>query len=355
LRVVIACDWFVKYAAQQSRALARRGAEVLLLCRTHSLEFGGLSGEREAALAQAETSGVAVLEVPGRITDVRVAGALVAIRRTVERFAPDIIHAHEHTDPRMLALVPPGPTILTVHDPVAHPGQPKAGLLERGLFGMANTVWTRRAGAVVIHSERLRSEIRLLGFQECVVIPHGVEVQTRPLSPPSQAAVGFFGRLTPYKGLEILQQAMPLVWRVRPNVHLRVAGAGDVSLGLEDSRVHIDPRYLPERELGAFFSEASIAVLPYTQASQTGAGSLAVSFGVPVIASDVGGLPDLALDDSYIVEPGNAAALAGAILRHIDDGAAVRRAVLNLIAAPRSWDAVAEKALALYERRVKVH
>jgi glycosyltransferase involved in cell wall biosynthesis len=79
-------------------------------------------------------------------------------------------------------------------------------------------------------------------------------------------------------------------------------------------------------------------------------GSLAVGFGVPVVVSDLGGLPDLALDDSYVVKPGNPKALAAAILEHVDDGPAERQRVLTEVASPHSWEAVARLTLALYER-----
>ena len=93
----------------------------------------------------------------------------------------------------------------------------------------------------------------------------------------------------------------------------------------------------------------SLAVLPYTQASQTGVGSVAVGYGVPIVVSRVGGLPDLALDHSYVVEPGDDAALADAIVRHIDDGSDVRCRVLSDVAAPRSWDSIAVQSISVYK------
>jgi glycosyltransferase involved in cell wall biosynthesis len=132
-------------------------------------------------------------------------------------------------------------------------------------------------------------------------------------------------------------------------VELRVAGFGDSELPLDDPRAHIDRRYLPEAELPDFFAQSSLAVLPYTRASQTGVGSIAVGYGVPVVASHIGGLPDLTLDSSYLCVPDDDADLAAAIIRHIDDGADVRDRVLAQVAVPRSWDAVGAQMLDLYE------
>jgi glycosyltransferase involved in cell wall biosynthesis len=160
--------------------------------------------------------------------------------------------------------------------------------------------------------------------------------------------VGFFGRLVPYKGLEVLARAMPIVWEQRPEIRLRISGGGDEPFELGDERVQLERRYLPESELGSFFASVSLSVLPYTEASQTGAGSVAIGHGVPIVVSRVGGLPDLALDASYVVSPGDPQALAAAILDHIDDGAAVRGRVLSELGRPRSWESAAAQSLEVY-------
>jgi len=77
---------------------------------------------------------------------------------------------------------------------------------------------------------------------------------------------------------------------------------------------------------------------------------VALGYGVPIIVSRVGGLPDLALDQSYVVDPGDPAGLASAIVQHVDDGLDVRHRVLTELARPRSWDAVAAETLALYRQ-----
>lgn len=320
-----------------------------MLCRTHAHEFGGNTRERQASVEIARRAGVRVLELPGRVSDPRAAPALMRIRRQLRSFAPHVVHAHEGADPRALALLPRVPTVLTVHDPVPHPGQPVARARKRWFLRGARDAWRARASAIVVHSERLRTEVAFRGSQPCVAIAHGLEVQRSPLPPPAMRAVGFFGRLAPYKGLEVLGRAMPRVWDVRPDVQLLVSGPGESALRLDDPRVHIERRYVPEAEVGSFFGRSSLAVLPYTQASQTGVGSVAVGYGVPVIASRLGGLPELTLDGSYVFAPGDDAGLAAAIVRHIDDGSEVRDRVLEQVAAPRSWDSVGARTLELYE------
>jgi glycosyltransferase involved in cell wall biosynthesis len=89
-------------------------------------------------------------------------------------------------------------------------------------------------------------------------------------------------------------------------------------------------------------------VWPYTQASQSGVGVLAISAGVPVVVSDLGSLPELAYDSSFVFEAANPRALAQTILRHLDDGADVRGAVLRHAQGRFSLDRAAQLSTELY-------
>ena len=64
--------------------------------------------------------------------------------------------------------------------------------------------------------------------------------------------------------------------------------------------------------------------------------------------SDLGALPELAYDPSFVFEAGNPGALAETILRHIDDGSDVRRGVLRHAQARFSWERAAQLSAELY-------
>jgi glycosyltransferase involved in cell wall biosynthesis len=349
VRVVLACDWFVKIATAQAAALQRAGAQSIVLCRDHSIEFGSDPEERRRTIEDAVAAGAGVIETPGRLWSPTALPALAQIRRQISRFAPDVIHVHEGADPRAHLLLPRSPTLLTIHDPTPHPGQNVARLaVKRRFLEEARSAWRRHADVLQVHSEHLRDEVPVRKAQRCVVIPLGLTVRAHPLPTPSQPTIGFFGRLEPYKGLDVLARAMPRVWAARPEVRLNVVGRGPSELGLVDPRVSVRREYIPERELEHFFSQTSLAVLPYTQASQTAAGGVAIGNGIPVVASRVGGLADLALDDTYLFDAGDDAGLAAAIVRHIDDGAEERKRVLRDVAGKMSWDACAQLSLEVY-------
>ncbi len=101
---------------------------------------------------------------------------------------------------------------------------------------------------------------------------------SEPLPRPESPSVLLFGRLEQYKGVEVLVEAMRLVWERRPDVRLVVAGEGQAArLVPDDPRISLIPRYVPEREVDALLADASLVVLPYTQASQSGVGVMAIA------------------------------------------------------------------------------
>lgn len=133
----------------------------------------------------------------------------------------------------------------------------------------------------------------------------------------------FFGFVRRYKGLRYLLDALAQV--PRP-IHLLVAGEFWEDerpyreqirrLGLE-GQVMIQNRYIHNEDIEPFFAAADALVLPYLSGSQSGVGMVALNYGVPVIATAVGGLADTVIDGEtgLIVPPADSAALAHAIDR----------------------------------------
>jgi glycosyltransferase involved in cell wall biosynthesis len=347
MRVVVVCDFFLKYAERQALALRALGVEVALLCRDHAMEFGGDSSERSAALDRIAAAGVEIIEIPGRVSDIRRLPDIGRARQQVRRWRADVAHAHDPYDPRLLYAIDGLPLVTTVHDVVRHPGAPRLDRLE----GAAHRLWRRRASLFVVHGERLRRALAArVGESRVAVVPHGVDLQPAPDPVPEHRTVLFFGRLEPYKGLAVLLQAMELVQKLRPDVRLVVAGSGPEAW-LLTPRPWLDARvgYVPERQVDGVFREASLLVLPYIEGSQSGVGLLALSRGIPILVSDVGSLPELVPSDRFVVPPADADALAGAIVDSIDAGPDVRAAIHEDARRRFSWAACAELSYALYQ------
>jgi alpha-maltose-1-phosphate synthase len=351
MRILIVCDFLFKYGAQQARSLAHAGQDVSMLVRAHALEFGGSMDERRRALEDLRVDGVRQFVIPGRIRSPAAVPAMVKVRRRLHTWQPHIVHVHENHDPRLLAVTHGYRTVFTVHDPVEHLG---ARAFTRRDAWVANQ-WLRRAERIVVHADTLADELAAtVGRARIAVIPHGTWPLDEPHSVPATPTVLFFGRLERYKGIDVLGTAMHSVWRERPDVRLVVAGEGPAVESVpQDPRVTLIARYIRESEVPPLLSEASLVALPYTQASQSGVGALAIAAGVPVVVTDVGGLPELTYDPRFVARAADPRALAAAILRNLDHDAGVRAAVIEHARAHFSWDHSAELSLALYREMLR--
>jgi hypothetical protein len=158
----------------------------------------------------------------------------------------------------------------------------------------------------------------------------------------------FFGFVRPYKGLEVLLEALAAG---PPDVRLRVAGevwggTGRIeelcrTLDITD-RVELRAGYIPAGEVPGLFADVDALVLPYRSATGSQAAWTAFQFGVPVIASKAGALADDITPgvDGLVVAPGDVDDLAQALHRFYEPGRpeAMRARVKPVDPAPY-WEA----------------
>lgn len=143
--------------------------------------------------------------------------------------------------------------------------------------------------------------------------------------PTDRPLLLFCGLVRPYKGLDVLLDALALV---KQPVHLLVAGefwqGGRASyqeqinrLGLTNCVTIID-EYLPDELLAACIDRANVVVLPYRSATQSAVVQTAFGRGKPVITTDVGGLAEVVENGrtGLVVPPENPPALAEAVDRY---------------------------------------
>ncbi len=142
----------------------------------------------------------------------------------------------------------------------------------------------------------------------------------------------FFGYVREYKGLKYLLEAMPAVFK-KVDVELLIVGEfyddRDRYERLIDSlrireRVTVVAEHVPDGDVGRYFGAADLVVLPYVSATQSGITQIAFAFGLPVVSTNVGGLPEVVADGKtgYIVNPRDPEALAQAIVRFFTGGEA---------------------------------
>ncbi|MGC8959746.1 MAG: glycosyltransferase [Chloroflexia bacterium] len=215
---------------------------------------------------------------------------------------------------------------------------PDGGILD---WFLARFVFRRADGFIVMSEEDYALLRRALpeAYIRGTTLPIYDMFSTEPLDPlEARARLGlpaerpvllFFGFVRRYKGLRYLLQALPLAQKRFP-VHLLVAGEfwedEEVyrrlieELGLQGS-VTLLNRYIPNEEVGLYFSAADVLVLPYLEATQSGVVQTAFGFERPVIVTQVGGLAETVEHNGtgLIVPPGDVQALAEAIVRYFEE------------------------------------
>jgi glycosyltransferase involved in cell wall biosynthesis len=184
-----------------------------------------------------------------------------------------------------------------------------------------------KVNAVIVHGSKLKDKLisRGLSASKVFVIPHFDYRYLLPLSSESDfnnsysEYVLLFGKIKPYKGVEVLLDASRMVRkRVGKNFKVMIAGKGRLSylntlVRNEDLEyIHLRNGYIPDTEIPELFRRAKFLVLPYVEASQSGVVSLAYTFSKPVIVSNVGSVAEY-VDHGVtglIFEAGNAKQLA---------------------------------------------
>ncbi len=197
------------------------------------------------------------------------------------------------------------PYAVIVHDAERHPGDtfPLQIALQRWLLRGANTLFalTRHVG----------DQLRRRG------VPRGVPLLPASLPPfvfgpaPAPACrhggplrLLSFGRLLPYKGLDLLAGAMEQL-AGRDDLVLRVVGSGPEGPELARLRhlphVTVENRWVPEAELGALLAWSDALVLSHREASQSGVAAAAVAARRWVVATRVGGLAEQLQDQDMAI------------------------------------------------------
>lgn len=173
----------------------------------------------------------------------------------------------------------------------------------------------------------------------------------KKLGVPADARVLlFFGLIRDYKGLDLLIDAFG---KLDERYHLVIAGEpyGDfgryrqqIEASPLSANIHQHTRFIDDHEVPAFFGAADAVVLPYKSATQSGITAIAYHFGVPVIATDVGGLKEALKDGrtGVLVPAVSADAIAAGIKQLFEQDPSVFQANIAALREELSWHRFAD-------------
>ncbi len=238
---------------------------------------------------------------------------------------------------------------------------------------------------IFVHTERMRYDLQAefaVPEAKVSVIPFGInntipatemtndEAKLRLGVRPGEVSVLFFGQIAPYKGLDYLVDALAQL--ISEDGRFRLIIAGKVKKGSEDywraierklsvevirERVTMRVEHIPDEEVEQYFKGADVLVIPYTRIYQSGVPFLAYSFGLPVIATNVGSLSEDVIEgktgficksqDSNDLARAIRAYFSSAMWRELDS---TRSDIRKFADERHSWSTVANITEAVYRR-----
>jgi glycosyltransferase involved in cell wall biosynthesis len=294
--------------------------------------------------------------------------------RSLRQQPPDVIHfqwlplplADRHLLEGFRQIAP---LVLTVHDTNPFNGAPSAGLQSAGM-AKCLPMFDR----LIVHTRQGISRLRAQGLDPArlVLVPHG-SLERHPVEVSEDQFDGrmtllLFGRIKPYKGLDILIEAFAqLPPSMQKQAQIRVVGRPFMdldpllsrvrTLGLEE-RFELEARFVPDTEVPALFSPGTIVVFPYREIEASGVLSLALAHGRPVIATALGSFSDILCDgkQGLLVPPNDAPALAEALSRMIGNRpfaaqCAIEARALSLTIP--SWEDIGRDTTAVYREAIE--
>ena len=248
----------------------------------------------------------------------------VRLIKEIKKYSPDYLYIPMiHLWNPIVNLMAKGAKIITtIHDITQHKGE------ESFIMDSLRKIVLKQSHKIIILSESLREKLvyQKVKSEDIFVIPHAnftyygenFDIEKKNYN---NGRILFFGRINAYKGLDVLLEAMKIVVKENSNIKLSIVGNGDIKPYEEQikelgANIESNVRWIKDEEVEGFFMKSDFVVVPYIEASQSGVIPLSYSFGLPVIASRIGGIPEQVVDGEtgYLLEPNNVVDLAEMIL-----------------------------------------
>jgi D-inositol-3-phosphate glycosyltransferase len=244
------------------------------------------------------------------------------------------------------------------------------------------------ANHIFVHTAKMKSELlEEFGVRDnaVTIIPFGLystlpDTELTPAEAKHRLGIGsdertllFFGRIVPYKGLEYALTALQAMLAKSPDYRLIIAGEpmkgyekymNDITAQMDrgDTHEHVTARlqFIPDEETELYFKAADALVLPYKEIFQSGVLFVAFTFGLPVLAAEVGSFREDVIEGKtgFVFKPGDTADLAKTIETYFQSDLYAsldrnRGEIRKHFNERHSWDVVAGMTRNVYEELLK--
>lgn len=272
--------------------------------------------------------------------------------------------------------------VLTVHNVNAG----KRDLSDTFVNRLTLRIQYRLAHHLFVHTDKMKQELideYQVRDNRVSVIPFGINnaIPQTSLTPglsreilglqPEHKTILFFGRLTQYKGLDLLITAFRKLVSLDNSYRLMIAGEPDKSFPdwtrlradlqkeIHAGLILLKDDFIPDDGVEVYFKAADVLILPYRHVYQSGVLFLGQSFGLSVLASNVGSLRDDIVDgeNGYIFEPADEVAVEEALKRYFSsslytDLERCRARIREDAMSRHSWSSVSDATLKVYSELV---
>ena len=300
----------------------------------------------EDGVEAANAQGVKVIPLPSMVRSIRPLKdfrALLSLVWLIFKEKPDIVHTHSSKAGilgRLAAKIAGVPYI--IHTPHGHVFYGHFGILASKLFLWIERIFSKFTDRMVALTNgekndylklsvcppdkvfKIHSGVDLKQFMQ----PNGDRVEKRRSLGLDQnsTVIGFVGWLLPIKGPAYLLKAMAHIWPDYPTVSLVMVGKGKLDVDLRAQALKMNAngkiKFLGWREdIHEIMPVFDLLVLPSLNEGMGRVLVEAMAAGKPVVASEVGGIPDLVRhgETGYLVRPADEKALANGIKKLLND------------------------------------
>ena len=373
MRIILLTSWFLEYTIELANALSKiDDASVTLIMPENTGKYLGSSWDK---ILNPHID--IKLFSYGSVRSVK--NILIApftiyfLIRYIKKTKPDAIHIQESGNLFFIFVLPfikKYPIVSTNHDVKPHLGFGKG--FKSLLREIPRKIVTKYSNKIIVHGEYLKnvaiSYLRIKA-EDVYVIPHGEFSifkkwdEKGNANREEQSTILFFGRIGKYKGLDYLIKAEPIISRTIPELKIIIAGKGGSFQKYEEMMVNKERfechnRFIPNEEVPELFLRASVVVLPYIDASQSGVVPIAYAFKNPVVVTNVGSIPEVVDEGKtgFIVPPRDVNALADALIKLLKNEKLRKKMGENAYKKMKeelSWDKIAEKTIEVYKEVIR--
>lgn len=363
MRVLVWSDLFWPYVGGPELLVAR----LMLELRERGYDFLVVTSHDYLRLPdEAGYEGIPIRRFPFRAA---VRGRDLAVTRQARRgvaevkraYAPDLVHATTVGPSLVFHLrtvnVHPAPWLVSLTTEVL----PSQAIAQDTLLhqAMTSASWvTACSEAVLSQTRRLAPDIAMRSS----VIRHGVDVPEQPNGciPPRVPRLLCLGRLVPAKGFDVALNAFAMLVDRFPTLRLTIAGDGSARHELEEQAAllglkhavdflgWVDPDQVPD-----LIQTSTVVLMPSRREGLSLAAVQAAAMARPIVATRVGGLPEVVMhnESGMLVEKNDAHSMADAVaflLSHGEEATRMGRAARARVRETLSLDHYVDAHDALY-------